>query len=77
MLMRLHHVQHRTCNLAGQLDKLRAHIMIDESAKKLSRLEPKTVKESCSSLNSHHFYLAVHILCQFQSCQHIYGVKNH
>ena len=32
-------------------------------SKKLSSLEPKTVKESCFSLDSHYFQLAVHILC--------------
>ena len=36
----------------GQLDKQRSDVMIDESAKKLSSLEPKAIKDS-SSLDSH------------------------
>ena len=41
----------------GQLDKPHADLMIDES---LSSLEPKTDKESRSSLGSRHFKLVVY-----------------
>ena len=39
----------------GQLDRPRADVIVDESAEKLSNLEPKTVKESRSSLDSCYF----------------------
>ena len=58
MLMRLHHVQRHICNWAGQLDKPRAHVMIDESTKKA--IKPIEPKESCFNLDSCHFCLVVH-----------------
>ena len=40
----------------GQLDKPHADVMIDESPKSYQAyIEPKTVEESRSSLDSHHF----------------------